>query len=97
MPFELTNAPAGFQSYIQGVLKPYPDMTVIFYQDDVFVFSRNPSQHEKHVREFLKALLKARLYAKLSKCLFSVTRISFLGFILRDKGVEMEEDRISTI
>ncbi len=75
MPFGLTNAPAIFQSYIYGVLRPYLEITVIVYLDDVLVFSRNPSQHEKHVREVLKALLKAELYAKLSKCLFSVTRI----------------------
>ncbi len=97
MPFGLTNAPASFHSYIYGMLRPYLDITVIVYLDDVLVFSRNPSQHKKHVREVLKALLKAGLYAKLSKCLFSVTRILFLGFILTDKGVEMEEDRISTI
>ncbi len=33
----------------------------------------------------------------MSKCLFSVTRILFLGFILTDEGVEIEEDRNSTI
>ena len=97
MPFGITNALASFQSYIHGVLRLYLDITVIVYLDDVLVFLRNPSQHEKHVREVLKALLKAGLYAKLSKCLFSVTCILFLGFILTDKGVEMEEDRILTI
>ncbi len=97
MPFGLTNAPASFQSYIHGVLRLSLDITVIVYLDDVLVFLCNPSQHDKHVQEVLKALLKAGFYAKLSKCLFSVTRISFLGFILTDKGVEMEEDRISTI
>ncbi len=97
MPFGLTNAPASFQSYIHGVLRPYFDITVIVYLDNVLVFSRNPYQHEKHVREVLKAFLKAGLYAKLSKYLFSVTRIPFLGFILTDKRVEMEEDCISTI
>ncbi len=97
MPFRLTNAPASFQSYIHGVLRPYLDIIVIVYLDDVLVFSCNPFQHEKHVGEVLKALFKAGLYAKLSKCLFSVTRILFLGFILTDQGVEMEEDRISII
>ncbi len=85
MRFGLTNAPASFQSYTNRVLRPYLDITAIVYLDDVFVFSRNPSQHEKHVREVLKTLLKAGLYAKLSKCLFSVTRIHFLGFILTEK------------
>ena len=58
MPFGLTNAPASFQSYIHGVLRPYLDITVIVYLDDVLVFSRNLSQHEKHVREVLKPFLK---------------------------------------
>ncbi len=97
MPFGITNAPASFQSYINGVLRPYLDITVIVYLDDVLVFLRNPSQHEKHVREVLKALLKAGLYAKLSKYRFSVIHIFFLGFILTDEGVEMEEDHIFTI
>ncbi len=97
MPFGLTNASASFQSYNNGVLRAYLDITVIVYLDGVLVFLRNLSQHEKHVREVLKALFKAGLYAKLSKCLFIVTRIPFLGFICTDKGVQMEEDRISTI
>ncbi len=97
MPFRLTNTPASFQSYIYGVLWPYLDITVIVYLDDVFVFSCHPSQYEKHVREVLKALLKAGLYVKLSKCLFSVTSILFLSFILTDKSVEIENDCISTI
>ncbi len=97
MPFGLTNGPASFQSYINGVLRPYFNITVIVYLDDVLVFLRNPFQHKKHVREVLKVLLKAELYAKLSKCVFSVNFIPFLDFILTYEGVEMEEDRISTI
>ncbi len=79
------------------MLKPYLDIAVIVHLDDVLVFLRNPFPREKHVREVLKALLKAGFYAKLRKCLYSVTRILFLGFILTDECVEMEEDRISTI
>ncbi len=97
MPCGLTNAPAGFQSYIHWVLMPYLDIKVIVYLDDVIVFLRDLSQHEKHVREVLKAIPKAALYGKLSKCLFSVTRISLLGFILKDESFKMEKDLISTI
>ncbi len=78
MPFGLSNAPASFQSYIHVVLRPYLDITVIFYLDDVLVFSRNPSQHEKHVQEVLKALLKAELYAKLSNA-YSVSPASLFS------------------
>ncbi len=97
MPFGLTNDPVSFQSYINGVLRLYLDITVIVYLDDVFVFSRNLFLHEKHVRKVLKALLNARLYAQLSKCLFNIIQILLLGFILTNNGVKIEEDRISTI
>ena len=96
MSFGLTNTPASIQSNIHGLLRLFLDITVMVYLDDVLLFLRNPSQHEKHVREVLKAF-KAGLYAKLSKCLFSVNRIPFCGFILRDKGAEMKKYRISTI
>lgn len=97
MPFGLTNALASFQSYINRVLRPYLDITVIVFLDEIFVFLRNPSLHEKHVWEVFKALFKAGLYIKQSKCLFSITRISFLGFILTNKGIKMEDDCIFTI
>ena len=97
MPFGPTGAPASFQSYINWVLGLYLDITVIFYLDNVFVFLRNSSQHEKHVQEVLKSFLKAGLFAKVSKCLFNVTRIPFFSFILTNKRVEMKEDYIHTI
>ncbi len=43
MPFRLTNAPASFQSYIHGLLRPYLDITVIVHLNDVFVFLPHPS------------------------------------------------------
>ena len=97
MPFGLTNAPASFQSYIHGVLREYLDIFVIVFLDDILIYSREESQHEQHVRIVLEALLIAGLFAKLSKCLFSVKRVPFLGYVITDTGVEMEMDRISTI
>ena len=43
MPFELTNAPTSLQSYINGVLRHYLDITVIVYLYDVLVFLYNLS------------------------------------------------------
>ena len=97
MPFGLTNAPASFQSYIHGVLREYLDIFVIVFLDNILIYSMEESQHEQHVRTVLKALLTAGLFAKLSKCLFSVKRVPFLGYVITDTGVEMETDRVSTI
>ncbi|SLM41164.1 gag polymerase env [Lasallia pustulata] len=97
MPFGLINATASFQSYIHGVLCEYLDKFVIVFLDDILIYSREESQHEQHVRIVLEALLIAGLFAKLSKCLFSVKRVLFMGYIITDTGVEMEMDCISTI
>ncbi len=55
MSFGLTNATASFQSFINRVLRFYLDIIVIVHLDDVLVFLINPSLHEKHIRDGLKA------------------------------------------
>jgi hypothetical protein len=97
MPFGLTNAPASFQAYIQEVLREFLDVTVIVFMDDILVFSADPAKHSEHVREVLQALLTAGLYANLDKCLFGVTEVPFLGFVITNQGVAMEQDRVQTI
>jgi hypothetical protein len=97
MPFGLANTPAAFQSYINATLRPYLDVFVIAYLDDIVVYSNTVKEHRKHVRTVLEALLKADLYLKLRKCEFNAKEIRFVGFIITPEEVRMEKDRIATI
>ncbi len=97
MPFGLANAPAAFQSYINVTLRPYLDVFVIAYLDDIVVYSNTAEEHREHVRTVLKVLLKAGLYLKLRKCEFNAKEIGFVGFIITPEEVRMERDRIATI
>ena len=45
----------------------------------------------------LKRLREFGLYAKAEKCHFTVTEVSFLGFVISADGIGMESDRISMI
>ena len=45
----------------------------------------------------LRALLEYRLYAKLSKCAFNRSEVTFLGFVVNQRGVQMEQSRIDAI
>ena len=72
MPFGLTNALATFQGYINHTLCKYLDVFYIAYLDNIIIYSDTPEEHTRHVCTILAWLQKAGLYAKLSKCQFSV-------------------------
>ena len=79
MPFGLTNAPATFMHLMHDLFGPLLDKFVIVFLDDILIFSKTPEEHEQHLRQVLEILRKAKLYAKLSKCEFFKSSISFLG------------------
>ncbi|CAN4101665.1 unnamed protein product [Withania somnifera] len=49
MSFGLTNAPAAFMDLMHRVLKPYLDSFVIVFIDDILVYSKSKSDHERHL------------------------------------------------
>ncbi|XP_070667994.1 uncharacterized protein [Malus domestica] len=70
MPFGLTNAPATFMNLMNRVFHPYLDRFVIVFIDDILVYSKNETDHAKHLSLILKTLRANRLYAKFSKCYY---------------------------
>lgn len=56
MPFGLTNAPAAFQHFMNDIFRDIIDVYVIVYLDDILIYSTNPEDHEKHVKEVLRRL-----------------------------------------
>lgn len=51
----------------------------------------------RHVRAVLQRLMENQLYAKLSKCEFHQTCISFLGYIISADGVAMDEEKVNAV
>lgn len=70
MPFGLTNSPTTFMSLMNTVYHQYLDKFIIFFIDDILVYSNNKSDHGTHLRMTLQILKDNQLYAKLSKCDF---------------------------
>ena len=56
--FELANAPATFQSYINNAFKGLVDIICLTYLDDIFIFSRTLEVHSKHMKIVLEHLCK---------------------------------------
>jgi hypothetical protein len=97
MPFGLTNAPASFQHFINDVLRPYLDVFVTTYLDDILIYSDNLEDHRRHVLKVLEALTKAGLHLKPEKCEFHQWEVKYLGFIISTSGTKMDPAKVATI
>ncbi|GJS37158.1 putative reverse transcriptase domain-containing protein [Tanacetum coccineum] len=95
MPFGLTNAPAIFMDLI--VCKPYLDKFVIFFIDDILIYSKNNKEHEEHLKAILELLKKEELYAKFSKCEFWIPKVQFLGHVIDSQGIHVDPAKIESI
>jgi len=69
----------------------------VIYLDDILIYSNNMSKHYQHVKEVLKCLHKASLYAKAEKCEFYSESVEYLGYILSSSGLTMSDDKIKII
>ncbi|GJS92838.1 putative reverse transcriptase domain-containing protein [Tanacetum coccineum] len=95
MPFGLTNAPAIFMDLV--VCKPYLDKFVIFFIDDILIYSKNNKEHEEHLKAILELLKKEELYAKFSKCEFWIPKVQFIGHVIDSQGIHMDPAKIESI
>src|ERR1700709_430692 len=97
MPFGLLNALVIFQAYINHALVGLVDVTCVVYLDDILIYSEDPDQHTKAVREVLERLQQHQLFVNLEKCEFDTEKVEFLGFVISLEGVAMESSRVTAI
>ena len=97
MPFGLTNAPVAFQRFMNDIFSDLLDIYVMIYLDDILIYLNNMSEHHWHMKEVLKHLRKAGLYAKAEKCKFHSKSVEYLGYILFSSGLTMSDNKIKII
>jgi hypothetical protein len=97
MPFGPTNAPASFQHFINDVLRPYLDIFVTAYLDDILIYSDNLDDHRNYILKVLEALSEAGLHLKPEKCEFHRQEVKYLGFIISTSGTKMDPAKVATI
>jgi hypothetical protein len=67
MSFGLTNAPTIFMDTLNKVFHEYLDQFIVFFIDDILIYSRTSEEHKEHLQKALERLWREKLYAKLEK------------------------------
>ncbi len=97
MLFSLANTLAIFQLYINRALVGLINIYYIIYLDDIFIYSTNPADYQRHIREILERFKNFKLYLKLFKYKFSVDRVKFFDFIITTRDIDIKESRVEVI
>jgi hypothetical protein len=94
MPFGLRNAGATYQRCMNHVFREHIDRTVEAYVDDIVVKMRNASDLLSDLETTFKCLRAKGVKLNPEKCVFGVLRGMLLGFIVSERGIEANPDKI---
>ena len=97
MPFGFTNAPATFQSLINDIFRPYLRKFILVFFDDILVYSKSWEEHLTHLNQVLSILSANQLFAKESKCQFGVSTVNYLGHVISEEGVAIDQNKIKAV
>ena len=67
------------------------------YFDNIFIYSKTLEDHVIHLRRVFELLREKKLYANLKKCSFCVNTVTFLGYVVSDKGITIDEEKFRAI
>ncbi len=97
MPFGLKNAGATYQRLVNKIFKEQIGRNMEVYVDDMLVKSRHADQHIADLEETFATLRKFRVKLNPAKCAFGASAGRFLGFIVNQRGIEANPDKIKAI
>jgi len=97
MPFGLTCAPSVFQRLKDFVLCGLLYLTCLVYLDDVIVFGQSFEKQLYRMDEVFARLLSVKLKLKPSKCSLFQRSVEFVGHLVSENGIAMQDEKISAI
>jgi len=95
MFFGMTNSSTTFQGIMNEILRDMiNEEKVAVFVDDVLIGTETEKGHDKIVKEVLRRLEKNNLYVKPEKCAWKVQKVNFLGVVMGQGKIEMEEEKV---
>lgn len=97
MSFRLKNAGAMYQRLVTKMFKEQLGKTMEVYINDMLVMSAKKEDHISHLKEAFEILRQYGMKLNPEKCTCGVTLGKFLGFLISQRGIEVNSDQIKAI
>jgi len=97
MSFDLKNARATYQRAMVALFHDMMHKEIEVYVDDMIAKSESEEEHLVNLRRLFERLQKFKLRLNLAKCTFGVKSGKLLGFIISQKGIEVDPDKVKAI
>ena len=97
MPFGLKNAGATYQRLVNSMFQKQIGTSMEVYIDDMLVKSTTAELHIAHLSEAFQILREYNMKLNPAKCAFGVLAGKFLGFIVNNRGIEANPDKIKVV
>ncbi|XP_027368366.1 uncharacterized protein LOC113874337 [Abrus precatorius] len=97
MPFGLKNAGATYQRAMITLFHDMMHREVEVYVDDMIAKSTNEEDHVTNLHKLFERLRKFKLRLNPTKCTFGVKSGKLLGFIVSQKGIEVDPHKVKAI
>ncbi|XP_070667982.1 uncharacterized protein [Malus domestica] len=97
MPFGLKNAGATYQRAMNAIFHDLIGQSMEVYIDDIVVKSKTEEQHLEDLRQTLTRMRIHKLKMNPKKCAFGVRAGNFLGFLVHQRGVEVDKNKSRAI
>ena len=97
MPFGLKNAEATYQRLVNRMFQKQIGASMEVYIYDMLVKSTTAELHIAHLVEAFLILKEYNMKLNPVKCAFGVSAGKFLGFIVNNRGIEANPDKIKAV
>ncbi|KAK0586296.1 hypothetical protein LWI29_004466 [Acer saccharum] len=97
MPFGLKNAGATYQRLVNKLFKPPIGRSMEVYIDDMITKSQMTNQHPEDLCQTFQVIKENQMRLNPTKCAFGVAAGKFVGFMVHERGIEANPEKIKAI
>ena len=97
MSFRLKNVETTYKKLMTKIFKPLIGQTVEVYIDNIVVKSETRAENVQYLEETFRLMRAYNMKHNPAKCAFGVSAGKFLGFMVTQRGIEVNLDQIKVV